>query len=279
VRGLYNRQINRNLVRMVDKSMMELFRSILKILMWVLVVGFGCNFVMQTISYSFYKGAKKMEENDFNPEYIQFSEKLSGYGYNLLSESDNIILFFGGSNYIAFNSVGSFGGKFDCPFISADFYGSQNSKGKMNLKSMQNTAIDLYDWTKINYPNKNIVVMGHSYGAGIAAYLASVRNCDSLILMAAYRDLSDLYNKIIPIFWGPAKVFISNDIRLIDYAQNANLNTYIIGSNSDKTLNASLQYKVKDCFANAHIKIFDGVNHENYLKNEQVIAFINEILQ
>ncbi|MGJ7910120.1 alpha/beta fold hydrolase [Neobacillus sp. LXY-1] len=259
--------------------MMELHRIILKILMWVLISGFGCNFVMQKISYSFYKSSKKMEEIHFTPEYIQFNEKLSGYGYNLISESNNIILFFGGSNYIAFNSVGSFGGEFDCPFISADFYGSQNSKGKMNLKSMQNTAIDLYDWTKINYPDKHIVVMGHSYGTGIAAYLASVRKCDSLILIAAYRDLSDLYNKIIPIFWGPAKVFISNDIRLNYYAQTANCNTYIIGSNSDKTLNASLQHKVKDCFANAEIKIFNGVNHENYLKNEQVIEFINEILQ
>lgn len=261
---------------MVDNKKMEF---ILKILMWVLIAGFGCNYVMQTISYSFYKNAKQMKEIDFTPEYIQFSEKLSGYGYNLTSESANVILFFGGSNYIAYNSVGCFGGDFDCPFISADFYGSQNSKGKMNLRSMQNTAIDLYDWAKTNYPDKKIVVMGHSYGTGIAAYLASVRNCDNLVLLAAYRDLSDLYNKIIPIFWGPVKVFISNNIRLIDYAQNAICNTYIIGSNSDKTLNVNLQHKVKDCFAKAQIEIFDGVDHEDYLKNELVIEFINEILQ
>ncbi|MDD3840999.1 MAG: alpha/beta hydrolase [Clostridia bacterium] len=263
---------------MVDKSNMELCRIILKIFMWILIVGFVCNFVMQTISYSFYKSAKQMKEIDFTPKYIQFSEKLSGYGYSLTSESENIILFFGGSNYIAYNSVGCFGGIFDCPFISADFYGSQNSKGKMNLKSIQNTAIDLYDWVKINYPDKKIVVMGHSYGTGVAVYLASVRNCDSLVLMAAYRDLSDLYNKIIPIFHGPGEVFLSNNIRLIDYAQNVICNTYIIGSNSDKTLSTSLQYKVKDCFSNARIQIFDGVNHENYLKSEQVIKFINEIL-
>lgn len=147
---------------MVDKSKMEIYRLILKILMWVLLAAFGCNFVMQTISYSFYKNAKQMKEISVTPEYIQFSEKLSGYGYNLKNESDNIILFFGGSNYIAYNSVGCFGGDFNCPFISADFYGSQNSKGKMNLKSMQNSAIDLYDWAKINYPDKKIVVMGFS---------------------------------------------------------------------------------------------------------------------
>lgn len=257
---------------------MELCRIVLKVIMWILIAGFGCNFVMQTISYSFYKNVKQIKEISFTPRYIQFNEKLSGYGYNLTSESDNVILYFGGSNYIAYNSVGCFGGAFDCPLISADFYGSQNSKGTMNLKSMQNTAVDLYDWAKANYPYKKIVVMGHSYGAGIAAYLASVRNCDHLILFAAYRDLSDLYNGIIPIFRGPARVFISNDIRLSDYASNVTCNTCIVGSDSDKTLNANLQQKVSSCFPKAQLKVFNGVNHEDYMKNELVIEFTKRIL-
>lgn len=250
----------------------------MKVFLWVLVAGLGCNFVMQNVSYSFYKNAKQMKEVVFTPEYIQFSEELSGYGYNLTSDADKLILFFGGSNYIAYNSVGSFGGVFACPFFAADFYGSQNSKGKMNLKSMQKTAVDLYDWAKKNYPDRKIVVMGHSYGTGIAAFLASVRNCDHLILLAAYRDLSDLYNKITPVFHGPLKAFITNDIRLIDYARAVKCNTCIIGSNADRTLSASLQYKVKDCFNDAQLKIFADVSHEDYLRNEQVIEFINGIL-
>ena len=48
----------------------------------------------------------------------------------------------------------------------------------MNLKSMQKTAVDLYNWTIGQYPNRKITVMGHSYGTGIAAYLASVKKCD-----------------------------------------------------------------------------------------------------
>lgn len=259
--------------------MMEILRVVLKTLMWVLIAGFGCNFVMQTVSYSFYKGAKQMENIDFIPEHIQFSASLTGYGYNLNSTSDHVILFFGGSNYIAYNSTGQFGGTFDCPFISADYYGSQNSKGKMNLHSMQDTAADLYDWAETTYPKKKIIVIGHSYGTGIATYLASVRDCDGLVLLAAYRDLSDLYNRIIPIFWGPAKAFISNNIRLADYAQNVTCDTYIIGSNADKTLDAKLQYQVKECFSDASIAIFDDVPHEGYFKKTQVIEYIRTIFQ
>lgn len=258
---------------------MDMCRIILKIVMWILIIGFSCNFIMQTISYSFYKGAKQMNNILFEPENIIFNDNLSGYGYNINVDSEKVILFFGGSNYIAYNSIGKYGGIFDCPFISADYYGSQKSKGKMNLKTMQKTATDLYDWTSKNYPNKKIIIIGHSYGTGIATYLASEKECESLVLLATYRELSDLYNKIIPIFWGPFKVFISNNINLSEYANSVNCDTYIIGSTSDKTLNVNLQKKVKDCFANAQIKIFEDVKHENYLFDEAVIKYIVTLIR
>ena len=257
---------------------MDVCRIILKILMWILVVGFGCNIIMQTISYSFYKGAKQMDKVLFFPVKIMVNEKLTGYGYNLNTEADKIILFFGGSNYIAYNSAGKYGGAYDCPFISVDYYGTQDSKGKMNLKSMQQTAEDFYDWAVQTYPNKKLIIMGHSYGTGIAAYLASVKECDNLILLAAYRDLSDLYNKIIPIFWGPAKIFISNNIQLAEYAKNVTCQTYIIGSTSDKVLGADLQKKVQSCYENAKIMIFKNVEHENYLLDEHVINYIQSVI-
>ena len=230
-------------MQMKGFNKMEVVRIVLKIVMWLLIIGFGCNFMMQTISYSFYKGAKHMSDISCVPVKIQLNDKLTGYGYNLDADSNRIILYFGGSNYIAYNSVGKFAANYDVPFISADYYGTQDSVGKMNLKSMQQTATDLYDYATENYPEKEIIVMGHSYGSGMAAYLASVRKCNTLVLMATYTDLSDLYNKIIPIFWGPAKVFISNNMKVNEYATNTACKTYIIGSYSDKTLSAHLQEK------------------------------------
>ena len=38
---------------------MDAVRIILKIIMWFLIAGFGCSFILQTLSYSFYKNAKK----------------------------------------------------------------------------------------------------------------------------------------------------------------------------------------------------------------------------
>lgn len=257
---------------------MEGIRIVLLVIMWILIAEFGCNFIMQTVSYSFYKGNRKMDDISCEPQYIQMSEKLTGYGYNLDADSNKVILFFGGSNYIAYNSVGKFADKYNCPFISIDYYGTQDSKGKMNLKTMQQSSTDMYDWVKNTYPSYKIIVIGHSYGTGIAAYLASARKCDELILAAGYRDLSDLYNKMIPIFWGPLKVFISNNINTSDYAKSVNNPVYIIGSNADKTLSVSLQKKVAQCFNDSRLKVFDNISHENYFISNEVIDYVNGII-
>lgn len=258
---------------------MEYIRIILKIAMWILIIGFGCNFVMQSISYSFYKSAKHINDIENTPVKIHINDNLTGYGYNLDAGLNDIIIFFGGSNYIAYNSVGKFSKYFDCSFVSADYYGTQDSKGKMNLKTMQQTAINLYEWVREQYPGRRVTVIGHSYGTGMAAYLASVRACDTLVLLSAFRDISDLYNKIIPIFWGPAKVFISNNINIASYAESTTCKTYIIGSDADNTLNEDLQRKVYGLYKNAELKIFNDIEHENYFTDKQVIDYIKEIIE
>ena len=255
---------------------MEICRGILLVVMWGLIVGFGCNIVLQKICYSFYKSAHHIESIETTPEKIQFTDRLSGYGCNLDKESDMVVLFFGGSGYIAYNSVGKYGGRFSCPFLAADFYGTQDSKGRMKLKTMQQTATDFYDCIQERYPGKKIVVMGHSYGSGFAAYLASVRKCDALFIVAGYRDVADLYNQIILIFKGTVRILISEDIAVKEYAKNVTCDTYIIGSKSDKTLPEKLQVKLKECFEHAKLKIFDKVKHEDYMENEEVIDYINK---
>ena len=147
--------------------------------MWVLIAGFACNFVMQTVSYSFYKRADKMTDITSVPQYIQMTDKLTGYGYNLEASSDKVILFFGGSNYIAYNSVGKYAYNFECPFLAVDYYGTQDSKGNMNLivvtlndgNDFQNhkelyeygfnnySMQKVFDKDKMNLPNKNIYAL------------------------------------------------------------------------------------------------------------------------
>ncbi len=261
---------------------------ILKTLMIVLVVFFATDAVMQFISYSFYKGDRQFKSVKYEPEEIQIGEGLFGYGYNLDSQADKVILFFGGSMYVAYNSVGMYGGLFDCPFLCVDYYGTQKSKGKMNLATMQQSAEELYTYTRYRYPNKDIYVIGHSYGCGMAAYLASVKECKHLVLASGYRTCADLYNKILPIFWGPLKVFIKNNIRVDQYAKTTTCPVTILASDSDTVLSAKVQQKLADCYSCARsscdqcpsvdCKIFHGIKHEDYFSTDKVIQEITKIL-
>ena len=258
---------------------MKAVRIIFKIVMWVLIAGFLANFVMRTVSYSFYKGKKKKESVNVIPQRINYTDTLTGYGYNLHSESNAVILCFGGSFYVAYNTVGIFAAPYDVPFLSVDYYGTQASGGKMNLKTMQLSAEQLYDWTKNQYPDRKIVVIGHSYGCGMAAYLASVLPCDQLFLLSGYRDLADLYNKMAPIFWGPLKAFISDNITVHEYAKQTTCPVTIIGSDTDKTLSPDLQKKLANCYEKAELIIFPDIQHEDYLTDERVISQIKKTLE
>lgn len=249
---------------------------ILKTIMWVLIVYFATDSIMQFISYSFYKGDQRLKNVDYKPEEIQINDSLSGFGYNLDADSDKVILFFGGSMYIAYNTAGMYGGRFDPSFLSVDYYGTQNSKGKMNLKTMQQSAEELYDYARAKYPDKDIYIFGHSYGCGMAAHLASVRECKHLVLASGYRTSADMYNKIIPIFWGPLDVFIKNNIRVDKYAVNTQCPVPVIGSDADTTLDADMQKKLAGCYQNADCQIFHGIKHEDYFTTDEVIKYLNE---
>ena len=146
----------------------------------------------------------------------------------------------------------------------------------MNLRSMQQTAEELYDFARAKYPEKDIYIFGHSYGCGMAAYLASVRECKHLVLASGYRTSADLYNKIIPIFWGPLQVFIGNNIRADRYATSTICPVTIIGSDGDETLSDKLQYKLAACYPNAECRIFSGIKHEDYFTTDEVIRFVKE---
>lgn len=257
---------------------MGIIRAILLTLMWFLIIGFSCNFMLTKMSHSFFIGDKKHSNVQFEPIKIQISDKLTGYGYNLDKNSDKLMIIFGGTFYTAYNSIGEYSGFYDCPVVAVDYYGTQESSGKMELKTMQKSAEQVYDFAKKKYPSVSVTIVGHSYGCGMAAYLASVRKTKNLVLVSAYCDISDMFNRIIPIFWGPMKVFLSDNIDIKKYAKSTECNVRIIGSKADNTLSSELQKKVAGCYKNVNLHIYDDIVHDNYLKDERVISEIKSIL-
>jgi uncharacterized protein len=259
-----------------------LIKIIYKVLFWVVVVGIGSNYIMRYISYSFYKHAKRYNKVEETIQRIEIDNSLVGYVRSInFHDKKKILLFFGGSGEIAYNAVLNYGNLFnDYIFACVDYKGTQESKGKMNLKTMQESSLQLYDYIiKQDYADtSHIVIMGFSYGAGIAAYLASKRTCAKLVLIAGYRDNCDLYNKFTPVFFGPLRIFVTDNIDAKTYAANVQAETLLITSDVDKSINKKIPQALLKYFNNAIIKEFKGIAHLDYLKHEEVVSYISDFI-
>jgi cytochrome c-type biogenesis protein CcmE len=103
------------------------------------VLGIVFNLVFRTISYSFYKNPKKSPEVDEAIKKLEMGQdkRLVGYVRSTdYSKAKKTIIYFGGSEDIAYNAVIKYSGFFnDYAFISVDYPGSQESEGSMNLKT------------------------------------------------------------------------------------------------------------------------------------------------
>ena len=95
-----------------------------------------------------------------------------------------------------------------------DYPGYGKSTGKLTTENMQLAAIELYKMARAKYPYKKIIVYGKSLGTGLAAWLASVRDCKQLILETPYYSLASLsfgYVPIMPVGWLTRLNFTTNE--------------------------------------------------------------------
>jgi len=61
--------------------------------MFILIAFFAADAIMQTIPFSFYKGNQQLKAAKNEPVEIQINETLFGFGYNMDSDADEVILF------------------------------------------------------------------------------------------------------------------------------------------------------------------------------------------
>ena len=266
------------------RSLKAILIGVIALAALFVVCGIAFNLIFRYISYSFYMNAKQSAQTDAKIRKLEIGKDKDLVGYVSspdYTKAKKTVIYFGGSGEIAYNAVLKYGGIFkDETLISVDYPGCQESKGSMNLKSMQEAAVRLYDdIVSLDYVDKNdISVVGYSYGTGIATYLASERDCARLVLVGPYRDIFDLYNKILPIFNSPFGWFITDNINTKEYAKSANEKTLIITSDSDTTIKSAIPYALSSYFSDASVTEFKGIEHADYWSHAEVVAVVRDFI-
>jgi len=271
----------------MSKRLKIMILILLGMLLLAMVLGFVGNLLYINMMHTMVSDIERDNETDDNIRKIQIgSGDASLVGYVRSSDfsvKKKLIIYLPGSGEIAYNATLDHGNQFsDYAFASVDFPGAQDSAGEMNESSILNAGIQLYDYlVKQDYVDaENIYIMGYSYSTGIVTYLASQRTCQKLVLIAPYRSSADMYNKYSPIYYGPMRLFITENFETEQYARNVQADTLLITSNSDKTLNKRFAYALQSEFPHAEVKEYDGVLHDSYYSDPEVLAdimsFLNE---
>lgn len=86
----------------------------------------------------------------------------------------------------------------------ADYPGFGKSTGTISEQALYEDAMMLYQMARAQFGKDSIILYGRSLGSGIAAQLASVRDCKQLVLETPYYSMDRLmsnYTLIYPISW------------------------------------------------------------------------------
>lgn len=81
-----------------------------------------------------------------------------------------------------------------------DYPGYGKSTGKLSEEILFTWALEMYKFSRSRFSPDSIIIYGKSMGTGIAAQLASVRDCKRLILETPYYSMTSLFFKYSPIY-------------------------------------------------------------------------------
>lgn len=98
-----------------------------------------------------------------------------------------------------------------------DYPGYGKSTGKRSESTLYADALIMYKMALSQVPVEQIIIYGKSLGTGIAAQLASVRDCKRLILESPYYSMGKLASHFFFIY--PAAAFIKYDLPTYKYLE------------------------------------------------------------
>jgi uncharacterized protein len=118
-----------------------------------------------------------------------------------------------------------------------DYPGYGKSTGKRSESILYGDALELYKMARGRFAEDSIIIYGKSMGTGIAAQLASIRNCRRLILETPYYDFPSVINQYLPIY--PLSLMLHYQFPTHDYLQKVVAPITIFHGTSDRIITHS----------------------------------------
>lgn len=162
--------------------------------------------------------------------------------------------------------------------LMIDYPGFGKSTGKITEQKLYEWALLVYKIAIKRFSADSIIIYGKSMGTGIAAELASVRDCKRLILETPYYDFPSLVSHYLPVY--PVRWMLHYEMPTHLYLENVRAPVTIFHGTKDRVItyrNASRLkplLKKKDEFIT-----IKGGRHNNLYQFKEVINKLDSLLQ
>lgn len=112
-----------------------------------------------------------------------------------------VVYFHGNARNISFYAgVSELFTKHGYEVLMMDYPGFGKSVGPLTEEALYKNALEMYNLARARFSPDSIIIYGRSLGTGIAAELASVRDCKQLVLEAPYYNLTDMARRMAPVY-------------------------------------------------------------------------------
>jgi len=159
-----------------------------------------------------------------------------------------------------------------------DYAGYGRNEGRPSAKNMCGEALAAYDYALTLPGVTQVIVGGYSIGTGPAAYLAAHREPAGLFLLAPYANSYDLYNSVLPIFYGPLRLFVKHRFNSDKCARAVRAPALVVASRDDEIIPFASSLKLHDAFAESTLITLNGAGHNSILFHQQALECIKEYL-
>lgn len=159
-----------------------------------------------------------------------------------------------------------------------DYPGYGKSTGERTEQTLYDWAVIFYKLAKARFPKEKIILYGRSLGTGIAAKLASVRDCKALILEAPYYSLPSLAATKAPIY--PVNQMIAYKLPTYKYLQDVVAPVTIFHGTEDELIPISQAKKLQPFLKkNDRFIPVQDAGHNNVMDFDAYTTNLDSVLQ
>lgn len=212
---------------------------------------------------------------------------ISGWILHQAQGEAPLVLYFGGNGENAATRVrrliesGDADAFSGCNFAFLDYPGYGKSSGTPGEASLKQMGLDTFDAlaARADVDESRIVLFGFSMGTGVANYVASRRPCAGLMLMAPYADGFDLYNSMVPVFYGPLRALVAFRMESARFAADIAVRPLILASTDDGMVPFASSERLSSAYpAGCEFERMRGLGHNDFWGSDDVLLRLSRYI-